>query len=70
MPCRHPGRHPAKPDSLPAEYRFQRGIPVQLDTASQSADSKVDGGIVLRNPALTPLTVAGDLILLPVWLRM
>lgn len=57
-----------KPDKMPADYQFERSIPVQLYTVSSKYVNKVNGKIVARNLALTPFTLAGDIVLLPVWL--
>lgn len=62
------GRIYNKPDNLPVDYQFERSIPTQLYTVSSKEITKVDGKIVARNLALTPFTLVGDIILLPLWL--
>lgn len=56
-----------KPDNLPAEYQFEQSIPVQLYTVSRKDVKKVNGKIVARNIALTPLTLAGDIVMFPLY---
>lgn len=55
----------AKPEKLPAEYQFERSIPVHLYSSATKIEKDVDGKMVLRNIALTPFTVVGDIFLLP-----
>lgn len=60
----------AKPEKLPAEYQFERSIPVHLYSSSTKIEKDVNGKMVLRNIALTPFTVVGDIVLLPVYMFM
>lgn len=62
--------HIYQPVQLPADYRFERSIPVQLYIAQDKETTHIDGKIVARNIALTPFTLIGDIILLPVWIAI
>ena len=57
------GSRYAMSESLPAEYRFQTPVTITLQRGNAT---ELDGGRVAKAIILTPITLIGDIIMLPI----
>ncbi|QIW16271.1 hypothetical protein A4G20_07960 [Pasteurellaceae bacterium RH1A] len=57
------GRYYATPQAFKADYKFETRVPVKISLSTRT--TKLDGDTLAENLFLTPLTLATDLIILP-----